>query len=472
MRWSWETYKPAPEIYNDLWRIRKEPPTITRNLSNECPIPNAQSRIAARRQTEDGRQRNFYVVKVQRNIYGEEESSHGDTYMHGTSKGQDQKSKEETVEVDMSVILRYVSIRELERFENSEFRAEAEAEAAMKQHETDELTRHRLEKNARGVGMGRGSGMLDGYKGRGKGRGRGRGRGRGGSGAMRPEDLKPGGLESGEDGTAMPDMKVSPSPNEEETLQRAIPETESEGDEDDGGKQRSPDLMRTAFVANSALPTSPVALHRRLSIVHRGQPEVPDLDESDMVSMSSAAEQLFTERRMREPSEEEDSEDDTRHRSKRPRTESTSSIRKPLVHRNTSTAPRVMTDLRRQQAIPQPPSEASSDSEEVSEDEDIPIHTIPDTVNIEDESEDGDNVTGESDHNEYVVEKIFDDSRPEGVQYYHVKWAGYEDATDWLREDELENVKELIEEYENTKRSLEERSGRGKARQGKLERGD
>ena len=472
-KWSWETYKPGPEVYDSLWHIRKAPPVISHALSGDCPIRNAESRILARRQTEDGLCRNFYVVKVRylggRYADADEESDDEDDHMHGVADGDGlEEEREETIEVDMSVILRYVSERELERFENAEFRAEAEAEAAHRQAEAEEAARRQLEKNARNSGLGRGSKTsshpgidqslqrLDKGRGRGRGRGKGRGRdnGRGGS-AMgnNLEDQMPALDLNDEDMDKVLDTEGQPGIGNEESLERSIAEAESDEDTEEENEtsprnQGSPDLMRSAFVANSALPTSPMAMHRRLSnavpAIHYRHLEVLDLDELDKQSMSSAAENF---------------EDDQshRHRSKRLRTESTSSSSRHNIIRNNRSVPHVVipkTHTPRKEAE-QPPS-ASSDSSSSESDDEIPSQVAA-TSTVSEEPED-------QDDNEYIVESILDHSYRDGIKYYLVKWDGHANATDWLKEGDLDNVQELIGEYEEMirRRKLKRKGAMGR----------
>ena len=161
-------------MYNNLFRLHKAPPIITHTLPNECPILNAQSRILDRRQTDDELCQNYYVVSIKHlsnhtssNKGGRSDVAHGEVIKH----------------VDVSRIMHYVSPRELERFENAEFRAEAEAEATARQAENEELARRRLAKNVVVATMGRGSRMLNGLEStkalapRPRGRPRGQGRG-------------------------------------------------------------------------------------------------------------------------------------------------------------------------------------------------------------------------------------------------------------------------------------------------------
>jgi hypothetical protein len=306
--------------------------------------------------------------------------------------------------------------------------------------------------STRGTGRGR-------TRGRGRGRGRGHGRGRGGYALAGHGNQKLEIMEGVEGELDAMDIEYVAGPYDEEALQRAIAETSSDDpdgmEEDDGQSTKtSPDFMRSAMIANSALPTSPIAMHRRLSIVHRGHPEVPDIEGSDDASGSNAAAQLITERQIREQPSSDESEEDTQHRSKRPRAESASSSRKLSVSRKATSATIVVAPkihpffARSKQPQTQPPpayiQDESEDKEEEEED-DIPSQTaaIPTDVVSEEEEEE----VEEANSNEYVVESILDHSLREGVKHYRVKWAGYEDATDWLEEQDLENLHVLVEEY-------------------------
>ncbi|KAF1943390.1 hypothetical protein EJ02DRAFT_453296 [Clathrospora elynae] len=246
--WEWESYTPGPEVYNQLWRIRKQPAVVTPRLPRDCPLANARTRILDRRLTEGPIYRNVYMIEV---AYGPD------------SVGRD--GGKELVEVDVSRILDYVSSAELERFENAQFSLEAEVEAIALRADADELAR--LRKNARvpaaGALASRGSRILNGRdlgiepptRSRGRGRARGRARERaawrGIGGVVLTSRLR------------HEDMREELVDVEPEELQLVIAETESEGDESeaDAPAQTSPSLMRSAFFANSALPaSSPVAL--------------------------------------------------------------------------------------------------------------------------------------------------------------------------------------------------------------------
>lgn len=113
---------------------------VTAQPPEKCPIPHAQTRILDRRQTEGAVVRNYYLVRIVR-----------------TNDGAEQ---EDTEEVDLSRILHYVSPAELERFENEQFRMEAEAEAIALQAEMEDMARRRLQRNARVAKAGERGGQV------------------------------------------------------------------------------------------------------------------------------------------------------------------------------------------------------------------------------------------------------------------------------------------------------------------------
>lgn len=270
--------------------------------------------------------------------------------------------RDELIEVDVSRILEFVSPRELERYENEDMRRAAEAEAVTRQAEAEERAQRQLGKNAWPPGAGRGKLLLSeldvdsvgmtmnkgrpsGGKGHGRGRGKvrgggkGRGRGRGGCGSRdRGGDrgrlrITLDGCVDEEEGIGTPSERMSKDEDPMEggmvsvtpvtrSLERSAMGTEYEPDfEEEVVHELSP-IMRSAFVANSALPMSPLAVHRRQP---KGQ-GMGDSDEeiSERMSLSSAASQLMFEMHQNEqpipgPSEEE------RTRVKRRRTNSASS---------------------------------------------------------------------------------------------------------------------------------------------------
>lgn len=359
-----------------------------------------------------------------------------------SSREDDRIAWAETEEVDLSRILQYVSPFELERFENEQFRIEAEAEAEVMREEAEEMARRRLAKNAKVPGMGRGSRMLSGLgldpeaatrgrpRGRGKGRGRGSWRGRNTMafhGLVRDPVVQEEFVD-----TEIPEILYRET--EEEDIQRTIAETESEGvdPEEDEMAHASPSLMRSSFVANSALPASPVAPHRRLphlSIARHGHPEVPDIDDSDHPSgdddarsMSSAAVQLRYEGYLRGNTVEESEDEileEAGHRSKRRRTASTASNQQPQLPRTHSL--------------------------DLIDDENIHIQSSRNGTSTP-HQQDLDEVE-DSDAEEYAVEDIIEHYCDGGKKYYLVKWEGHDDSHDWLPEEDLAGAAELVAEY-------------------------
>jgi hypothetical protein len=490
-KWEWESYTPGPEVYEQLWCIRKAPAVVTPRLQHHCPIANARTGILDRRQTEGPIQRNYYVVEI---AHCSERDSFGANSKFVETNG---AGNVEIVEVDMSRILEYVSANELENFENDQFRIEAEAEAIALRAEAEERERKWREKNARVLGVGRGSHMLSGLgmfshaRARGRPRGRGRGRGRGswpGRGTMvlssrlRDEELP----------DELTDDPIESSYREQTEMQRVVAETESEEEssDDDAGVHSSPGLMRSAFVANSALPVSPVDL-RRLS-TSLAQPRHADPDESDTErssdlarSMSSAAIQLHDEaddeERIIEDSEDELVQEDP-HRSKRRRTESIAAddglptfsreyeydptaFNQALLFRNRSSLPEAESSL--PDAVPEsldepmptqsPPafhSHIRETPEDVREDEDEdtihvqpPPHSSLEHQPLFDDDADVGFDEVDADAEEYVVEAILEHYYGDGKKYYLVKWEGYEDSHDWLPEEDLEGAQELVAAY-------------------------
>ncbi|KAF2644305.1 hypothetical protein P280DRAFT_505118 [Massarina eburnea CBS 473.64] len=436
MVWEWERYKPAPDLYDNLFRLRKAPPTITHTLPNACPIPNAESRIISRHQTDDEYARNYYVVRITYHHSSENDAS--------GPRNQSEAARDETIHVEMASIRHYVSPREIERFENAESRAEAEAKSVAERAEAEELMRKRLEKNARVPGMGRGGRMMNGLgldsdaEGRTRGRPRGRGRGRG-RGSWRGRGGYAIGV--GENGKSKPLNHE----DEDEVLQRFIAEYSSEGDEERiiRAKLPSPDVARSSLVANSALPVSPVAMSTPLHF-SRGTPE-----EDDRGRMSSAAAQLQFERHERHHLAEEDESEEDGHRAKRRRTESMTSTHPFIVSFQSTNQSRP-----KQQYIAESPQPQSASSEDPiapssrpqsrktyteSKHEHFADHEDENNIDVEKVEDD--------DAEEYVVETILDHNFESGLKYYLVKWQGYDDSSDWLHEDDLAGAKELVRGY-------------------------
>jgi hypothetical protein len=255
---------------------------------SDCPLPHTRSRILDRRETEGGITRHIYTVEVT-NIG------------HWSGDPADTK-RTQIVEVDLSVILKFVSPAELERYENEQFKIEAEVEAVARRAEAEEQVTRRLERAARVSGAGRGSRLLSGL-GRGDEaptRGRGKPRGRRGRGTRRTVEAT--------DAVARREemMEALLRQRDEHLERREESHLEKQPEEEDARAQTSPGLMRSAFVTNSALPVSPTQRRLSTSVTARGQPEVPDTEDGDSNddmntggydarSMSSAAIQLRSE---------------------------------------------------------------------------------------------------------------------------------------------------------------------------------
>ncbi|KAI4951508.1 hypothetical protein J4E91_004218 [Alternaria rosae] len=146
--WGWEAYTPGAEVYDQLWRVRKEPATVTARLPNVCPISNARTRILHRRHTEHHFKRELYIVEV--------------TYNGGAGSARDGVALTQLEDVDLQRILQFVSPAELERYETEQFRLEAEAETIAMRTEAEDLARRQLQKNAKAPNANKGSRMLSG----------------------------------------------------------------------------------------------------------------------------------------------------------------------------------------------------------------------------------------------------------------------------------------------------------------------
>ena len=454
-QWEWETYHPEPEIYDLLFHIRRQPPTITPRLSKDCPIPNAQSTIQGRAQTEDGLNRIFYHVLV--------------TYDDG---------RQEKREVDFSRILENVSPRELERFEDAEFKAEAEAEAAVKRAEREEMEQRRLEKNAKVAGLGAEARMAKelGRPRGSRGRRRGRGRGRGSS-------LMGGAMEHEETDHAMA-MIVQ---HEDASLSRTISESEDETDDMNRMATNSPDLMRSAFVANSALPVSPVLRRPKQELLR-----IDDIEDAEDLLSESAQQLVFEEHFQRTTSL--DNIDDSRHRSKRRKTESRSRSRPRLQSELNITSPpasayTISHPVQRPIAYeiidesspePEPPAAAPSGyipsrplimnrhAEMNTEPAPAPVAEYHNPTEVIDDSPLPNQEEDEAEQ-EYAIAAIIGYNRTKGQKYYLVRWEGYDDAEDWLPAEDLAGAEEMVREYDEAvarrKSRLKERAGsKGKGR--------
>ncbi|KZM21591.1 uncharacterized protein EKO05_0008016 [Ascochyta rabiei] len=462
MIWEWETYRPTPDVYDNIWHIRQAPATVAPQPPNDCPIPDARSRILERRQSEDGFGRNFYFVEITY-LGGQEPTS---TWVQSSDNSE--RGGTEVERVDVSRILQYVSPRELERFENEQFKIEAEAQAVADREEEAEQIQKRMKKNARAAmsGRGRGNHTVDGLgidpdlqstatiKGRPRGRGRSRRRGRGSS------------VLSGLQRELPQDAIVDSQPSQTSDQRAKMPfpeiaETDVESNEldsDIGLKTTSPSLMRSALVANSALSLSPVLPNKPApsAALQQGRPEVPNRGSSNITSedgtdgfMPSAATQLQFEGGSSDIaialSESVSSDDEDAHRSKRRKTESVASHQELMF----------------------PPSSPHQPSDSASEDDSIPLDPpstvkAPRNMDVDDiqatstaalplthpeEIVNTPSSSGDEDAEEYVVESIIEHYYDEGRKYYLVKWEGYEDSYEWLSEKDLEGAAEVVNEY-------------------------
>ncbi|KAF2112257.1 hypothetical protein BDV96DRAFT_649063 [Lophiotrema nucula] len=513
-KWEWRIYEPGPEVYDSLSRLRRAPPTITPALSDECPIPHAETRILDRRQTEDGFYRQYYRVQIRRwaSSPGAQQNGASNASSARSSEAAeevDEEVDEEVEEVDNSRILRYVSRRELERFENAEFRAETEAEAVAKRAAAEELARMRLEKNARvpgagrGRGRGKGSRMLAGlglcedkvvrrgrppkkawFRGRG-----GRGYGKVGGREADTEDMEDAIEGMGDDEGMQMDGR--------EDLKRVIDEIEEEEEPEDTQLDSNTLVMRrSSFVLGSALADSPTLLQRK--IPELSEIEQSSSEEEDRSSISSAAQQLMTERDHKQPTPAEASDSDSdsnsddrgRRSTKRRKTESTSSSRLPpsSSRKPTKSAPsKPLSRMTLHSRAPAPQnrdpdstseSESSSSVEEVPESIDLlkqfttqPSHRTststststvsqhipqaptaspskPNPNSPPEEAVNDDDDDDDDNDDEIAISAILAHSYDDGTKYYLVKWAGYKDAEDWVVETELAGAREMVEEYE------------------------
>jgi hypothetical protein len=261
-QWTWETYKPGPEVYNQLWRIRQLPAMVTPDVSDVCPCPNARSRIIERRQYTPNDRSDYYIVEV---VY------------FGLNDDDPTDETQEIYEIDQWEILGFVSPAELERYENQQFSIEVEVEVVARaetfeQHRARRMRNWRLPSEVRASLMLSGLGLPEGAPTRGRGRSRGRrarsrGSGRGRSLTQHRLEMVEN-VQRNDEGLA----------RMEEETGRVIPETESEDEIEDEEAQASPGLMRSAFVTSSALPVSPA--QRRSSLLLKEMPSSSEMEQS------------------------------------------------------------------------------------------------------------------------------------------------------------------------------------------------
>ena len=379
--------------------------------------------------------------------------------------------------------MQFVSPAELERYETEQFRLEAEAEAIAIRTEAEELARRQLHKNAKAPNTNKGSRMLSGLglavrpptRARGRPRGRhGRGRGRLGGLVLSSRQLED-------------DVREELVDSEPVTTNRQTERT---------GKPilTSPGLMRSAFVANSALPVS--SLPRRLSTSLPWQKHTELLVLEDQVDQALASHDAKPVTNvpvhLRDsliPAVEVEGENiNTDHPCTRPhRMGSIVSSEHPSVTPALSpstdkfslagtravplptqaSSPSIAPGTKPDDMFSQTPlffdrsSIAASDSDDTIPAQPPPPHHEPnndvnnDTMHMHTAQPDRhsleyDNNDDDADADgaeEYVVEAIVEHFQEDGKNYYLVKWDGYEDSHDWLPEEDLEGAADLVAEY-------------------------
>ena len=166
-------------------------------------------------------------------------------------------------------------------------------------------------------------------------------RGRGGRGGYTPTGKRSADTEEGmEDAIEDVEQDDTMQVDLEESIERIIDDTDEEDElEDTQSHPTSPVMGRSSFVLGSALADSPTMLQRTVAEVRATE---ESSEEGDRTSISSATQQLMTERQNHErplPVEDSDSDDRGRYRAKRRKTESPSSSRLPMPTRKPTSAP-------------------------------------------------------------------------------------------------------------------------------------
>ncbi|CAN9385434.1 unnamed protein product [Alternaria alternata] len=388
--WEWESYTPGVEIYEQLWRVRKEPAIVTARLPDDCPIPNARTRILYRRQTEDVIKRERYTVEI--------------THISQPEDRHDSIDRMEVEDVDFTRIMQYVSPAELERYETEQFRLEAEAEAVAIRTEAEDLARRQLHKNTKLPSTNRGSRMLSGLelpvslptRARGRPR-RSRGRGKG-----RTRDL-------------VFDSRQLEDETREELVDSEPITTHCLTDYVRQPIQTSPGVARSAFVANSALPVSSIPTKLSTSLPQQGHTGLLDLDNDVGLARASRVAKPLS-----------NTSDDML-------------LHTPLLFDQSSTTASDSDDT-----IPAQPPPHHESNDDVDNDT-IHMHAVPsDNHSSEYSKKYEEDAEGAE---EYVVEAIVNHFQEDGKKYYLVKWDGYEDSHDWLPEEDLEGAADLVAEY-------------------------
>jgi hypothetical protein len=347
--------------------------------------------------------------------------------------------------VDLRRILDFVSPAELERYETEQFRLEAEAEAVALRIKAEDLARRQLQKYARAPNVNKGSRMLNGLGFSVGPTARSRGRPRGNRGKIRGRtrglDLSPRQLEKDEHAELVDSEPMRFSCPTENMEQRA---------------QTSPTIMRSAFVAHSALSGSPIprrlsdSVPRQRHSEHSEPEDVADLALSDHHVNSIAGHLPAPTINTRGDDHSKDHPYARLSGMEVTLSSSSSAISSTKmvdVFRKTmpsSDRPSIVASDQDDTISAQLPSQRDELNEQMN-DGMMHLHTsharqhLPEHDNI-------DNADADSTE-EYAVEAIVDHFREHGMNYYVVKWEGYEDSHDWLPEVDLGGAADLVTEY-------------------------
>jgi hypothetical protein len=378
--------------------------------------------------------------------------------------------------------LQMVSPAELERYETEQFRIEAEAEAIAMRTEAEYLARRQLQKNAKAPNTNKRSHMLSGL-GRAvepSARARGRSRGRRGRGRGRSRGLMLSFRQLTDDmDEELVDIEPTAFKRPTENIRQPM--------------QISPGVVRSAFVANSALSVSPVLQTFSTSYPQQEHSDLSELEDEEDVTLAGRAAKSITSATMQScdlpaPTIEVEGEDDSKdYLYNRPRgMESISSSQLLPVTATISpstdeflqavsiVAPSSVRDSSPSATVSltavdvsqhtthssdgspiavsdsddalhaQPPPPSHEINEDMNNDI-IHMHTThSDPQSLEHENNDCADADGAE---EYVVEAIIEHFQEDGKMYYLVKWEGYEDSHDWLPEEDLDGAADLVAEY-------------------------
>ncbi|KAI4610788.1 uncharacterized protein J4E87_010722 [Alternaria ethzedia] len=399
--WEWEAYTPGAEVYDQLWRIRKEPATVTARLPNVCPMSNARTRILHRRQTEDRFKRELYTVEV--------------TYTGGPGSARDGIALTQLEDVDLQRILQFVSPAELERYETEQFRLEAEAEAIAMRTEAEDLARRQLRKNAKGPNASKGSRMLSAlaFSVEPTPRSRGRPRATRGKCRGRARGVEP------TRGLVVSSQQLKNDMHEQ--LVDSEPMVFDRTTEHIGQPtQTSPNTTRSAFVANSALSVSPIPRRVSISVPRRELSEVSEPSEPEDVDYLALSDNDAKSTRGDLPS-----------------------LAIEVGNTGSSKDPLAASD--QDDIIPSQPASPQFKSDGYVGSRITSMRTLyPGQQSLKHNNEDD----AEADATEeFAVEAIVAHFHEHEKNYYLVKWEGYEDSHDWLPEEDLEGAADLVTEY-------------------------